>query len=280
VDDRILAIGGFDDANTTNAVESRALSGSGEWRDVAPMSMRRDNFAVVALDGRVHVIGGVDEHEHRLAGVEIYDPRADRWTPGRELPKRRAAASAAVLGGLVYVAGGALNSNSPTATVVVFDPRTGGWRSAAEMGTARAQLRLVASGQYLYAVGGRGTGASLTVVERYDPASDSWRTLSPMRDNRAAAGVVATAVRNRRVLVAVAGAVFGEDGGFVEGRRTTEVYDIERDTWTTLEVLLPEVRASQGCVVDGDGAVLAIGGGTATDGVTRFLRDVDALSLR
>jgi hypothetical protein len=32
LDDRILAIGGFDDTTTFDVVESRALSGSGQWR--------------------------------------------------------------------------------------------------------------------------------------------------------------------------------------------------------------------------------------------------------
>lgn len=85
-------------------------------------------------------------------------------------------------------------------------------------------------------------------------------------------------INNRRVLVVVAGAVFDEDGKFPNGLRTTEVFDIERGSWTTLESLLPEVRASFGCVVDGNGAVLAISGGT-NDGAPRFLRDVDALPL-
>jgi N-acetylneuraminic acid mutarotase len=241
------------------------------------MATPRHNFAAAVLDGRVYVIGGFDERNHRLASVEIYDPGTDEWVPGKDLPKRRGAASAAVLDGRLYVAGGVLTSASATASLVVFDVRDNKWRPAAPMGTARSQLRLVAFGQHLYAVGGRDTGTSLTAVERYDPNSDRWRTLNPLREARAAAGVVAKKVANRQVLVVVADAVFDEDGEFVDGLRTTEIFDIERDSWRTVEPLLPEVRASFGCVVDGDGAVLAIRGGTNDNGVFRFLRDVDAL---
>ncbi len=279
--DQILAIGGFDSNNVVfNDVESRPLAGGGRWHDVAPMSTRRTNLAAATLAGRVYAIGGFDEKDRLLANVEIYNPKRNKWTPGPALPRRRGDASAAVLNNRLYVAGGVVNSSTITESMLFLD-QNNEWQPTAPMETARAQLRLVATEHHLYAIGGRADGPAMTNVERYDPDSDTWRTLRPLTEARAGSGVVAARIRNRRVLVAVGGAVFNAVGEPIGGLRTTEVFDIEDETWTTLDVLLPERRGSFGCVVDKAGAVLAISGGTRSDdGVGTIIPDVDALTLR
>lgn len=277
VDDHILAIGGFSGESIFDFVESRRLSGAGRWRDIAPMPTPRDNLATAVLGGRVYAMGGADEVAD-TAVVEIYDPETRRWSQGPALPGPRGAASAAVLDNVLYVAGGGVGPEA-MASMVVLDPKKKGWRSVAPMPTPRFQLRLVASGRYLYAIGGRAPGPSLTTVERYDPEADRWRAVRPLLEARAAPGVVATKISGRRILVVAGGAVFGADGNFVDGRRTTEIFDVDSGRWKLLGVLFPRTRASFGCAVDGDGAVLAIGGGTHVGGVFEFLRDVDALTL-
>ena len=149
------------------------------------------------------------------------------------------------------------------------------------MPTARAGHRLVAARGFLYAVGGSNpAGASLTTVERYDPASDRWTTLAPMAESRILHCAVATRVGGRTVLVVVGGYEVSADGTFVGARRTTEVFDIESGEWTLLDVLLPEVRSTHDCAVEANGTVLAIGGATNTGGPPIRLADVDALRIR
>jgi N-acetylneuraminic acid mutarotase len=278
----ILAIGGFNfpapgAVREFDVVESRKVSGPGLWHKVAPMRTARDNFAAAVLGGRVYVAGGFGKAGD-LADVEVYDPRTGRWTARKPLPQPRNAPGAAMFGGLLYVAGGVVDEQI-TNTMIVYDPGRNSWRTVAPMRTPRAQMRLVAAGRYLYAIGGRGDGMSFTAVEPYDPRSNSWRTMAPMRERRAAPCVVATTAGDRHVLVVVAGAQFSATGTFVTGLRTTEVYDIATGRWRHIAPLLPVVRASFGCAVDADGAILAIGGGTTVDGGTVFLDDVDALPL-
>jgi N-acetylneuraminic acid mutarotase len=291
VDRNILAIGGFeidesDVATVFDVVESRKVSGIGVWREVAPMPTSRDNFAAAVLRGQVYVAGGIGAVD-TLAVVEVYNPKTGKWTTRKPLPRPRGASGAAVLGGLLYVAGGAfpvgVDDEEITNSMVVYDPGKNTWRTVAPMPTARIQLRLVAAGRYLYAIGGRGgpgNGMSMTTVERYDPRSDSWRIMAPMRERRAAPCVVETTVGNRHVLVVVAGAQFSVTGELLNGLRTTEVYDLATGRWKRIAPLLPTVRASLGCAVDADGAILAIGGGTRVGDVTVFLRNVDALLLK
>ena len=102
---QILAIGGFDDANTFDVVEARRVRGSGRWRDLAPMPTARANLATAEVGGLVYAIGGIGQANDTDV-VEKYNPRSGRWTTSLPLPQPRAAPGAAGLGGLLYVAGG------------------------------------------------------------------------------------------------------------------------------------------------------------------------------
>lgn len=283
VDRHLLAIGGFVGMTPFAVVEARKLSGAGVWHDLAPMRTPRDNLATAVLRGQVYAAGGIDTVGITEV-VEAYDPKTGQWTTRKPLPRPRAAAGASVIGGLLYVAGGVFpvgdEEGEVTNSMVVYNPDRNTWRTAAPMPTAREQVRLVAAGRYLYAIGGRGTGPSLATVERYDPRSDSWRTLAPMHERRAAHCVVKTTIGARHVLVVVAGAQFSATGEFVNGLRTTEIYDLATGRWKLIDPLLPIVRASLGCAVDAAGAVLAIGGGTRAGDEDIFVRNVDALFLK
>ena len=289
VDRHILAIGGVVEPTPFSFVESRRVSGAGVWHDLAPMPTPRDNLATAVLRGQVYAAGGIDT-VGITAVVEAYNPRTGRWTTRKSLPRPRAGAGAAVVGGLLYVAGGDFpvgnDAGQVTNSMVVYDPDRNSWRRAAPMPTARSQVRLVAAGRYLYAIGGSGgsgpggAGPSLTTVERYDPRTNSWRSSPSMHEPRGAPCVVETEVGNRHVLVVVAGVLRSATGEFVDGLRTTEVFDLATGRWKLIDPLLPVVRGSLGCAVEANGAILAIGGGTHVGGVFIFLPNVDALLLK
>ncbi|MGH9119093.1 MAG: Kelch repeat-containing protein [Acidimicrobiales bacterium] len=159
------------------------------WRDLTPLPTARANLATAALDGLVYAIGGIGDPDLDLAVVDTFDPRTGRWSTSLPLPQPRGQAGAAALDGLVYVAGGGVtvapDQFEITDSVVVYDPHDNAGRSVAPMPTARERLRLVTSGRYLYAIGGRDPdGQALSTVERYDPRSDSWATMSSMSEAR------------------------------------------------------------------------------------------------
>jgi len=291
---QILAVGGFvrvgDMSTVFDVVEARRVTGSGRWRDLAPMPTARANLATAEVGGLVYAIGGIGQADNTLDSVETFNPRSGRWTTSLPLPQPRAGPGAAGLGGLLYVAGGEVQLTADTFevtnSVLVFDPKQNTWTSVAPMPTARTRLRLVASGRYLYAIGGAAPssgadpselGPSLTTVERYDPRSNRWATMNPMVQSRVLHCAVQTKVGNRRVLVVVGGFEFSADGNLVQARRTTEVFDPHTGRWTLLDVLLPIGRGTHDCATEADGTVLAIGG---ANGAGVFLANVDALSLR
>lgn len=280
---QILAIGGFDPAQTFDAVETRRLIGRDSWQPAPPLPTARVNLATAVLNGRVYAVGGYDANDDPVPVVETFNPRSGQWTKSLPLPQPRGGVAAASLGGLLYVAGGIIPVGGgefrSTASMIVYDPARNMWRSVAPMHTARERFRLVAAGEYLYAVGGRGEGPSLASVERYDPSTGSWRVINPMRESRVVPCVVATKIGNQPVLVAVGGAIFSDDGNFVDARRTTEVLDLTTGRWTLLDTLLPTVRVSLDCAVQPVTTILAISGATFADGLFTFLPNVDALTL-
>jgi hypothetical protein len=283
VNGTILAIGGFNPPEIFANVEARRLTGGGPWQPAVPLPTARVNLGTAVLNGRVYAVGGYGASGDPLTVVETFDPTSGRWAPSLPLPEPRGGIGAAALNGRLYVAGGVVPVGGgefrSTASMVVFDPVRNTWRPAAPMHIARERFRLVAVGGFLSAVGGRGEGPSLATAERYDPRTDSWREINSMNESRVVPCVVESRIGDRPVLVAVGGAVFGDAGTVVDGRRTTEVLDLATGRWTLLEVLLPTNRISLDCAVQPDRTILAISGSTFTGNGFAILPNVDALTL-
>lgn len=282
VNGAILAIGGFNPPEVFGNVEARRLTGSGPWQPAAPLPTARVNLGTALLNGRVYAAGGYDANGDPRTVVETLDPTTGRWTPSLPLPEPRGGVGATALNGLLYAAGGVIPVGGgkvrSTASMVVFDPKANTWRSAAPMHTARERFRLVAASGYLYAVGGRGEGPSLATAERYDPRSNSWREIDAMHESRVVPCVVESRIGTRPVLLAIGGAVFGDSGTVVDGRRTTELLDLATGHWTVLDVLLPANRISHDCAVQPDLTILAVDGSTFAGGRFAVVPNVDALA--
>jgi len=145
---RIYAIGGRDGGAPfsgnvfgTNEVYD---PGSNSWSPLAPLPVPvSDNYATIAVDGRIYVFGGWDGVQH-TDHVQIYDIAGNSWSSGAAMPTPRSAAMAGELCGEIAVFGGSDLS---------FEGREG--YEGEEPG------------------GAGGTGC-LDVTEFYDPATDSW----------------------------------------------------------------------------------------------------------
>ncbi|WP_326835444.1 kelch repeat-containing protein [Amycolatopsis rhabdoformis] len=278
---RIYAIGGFRNEDVLAVTESRRTSGRGEWHPVPPMHTARSNHATAELGGRAYAIGGIDPGQRSLATVEAFDPERGRWLPAPSLPEVRDGAGAASLDGVLYVVGGEAGPSSRvTGSVLTYRSAQRTWKPVAAMPTPRTRLRLVASEHFLYAIGGRGLdGASLTTVERYDPRVNRWSSVAGMKESRLLPCAVETTVGGRKVLVVAGGVELAPGEVFVDGRRTSEVFDPARGRWKLLDALFPVVRGSHDCATESDGTVLAIGGETNVGNSFFFLDNVDALKL-
>jgi N-acetylneuraminic acid mutarotase len=106
-----------------------------QWHSTASMHVGRSNHAAVMLnDGRVLVIGGVNEKLGELRSCEIYDPETERWMSVDSVSIQRAGHAAVRLAdGKVLVVGGYNSERERTylSQCEIFDPATGSWYSSA-----------------------------------------------------------------------------------------------------------------------------------------------------
>ena len=187
--DGVLYVAGGNDG-TGPSTQLARLDGD-RWRTLAPLPQGRSAGGLVALDGRLYLVGGVVEGG-LAADTQVYDPPADRWSSAPGLPTPREHLGAAASGGRVYVVGGRTGGiGNNLAAAEVFDPGSGRWTSVAELPTPRGGLAATATaaGQVV-AVGGE-AAATFPEAEAFDPASGRWRSLPPLPTLRHGLGVVA-----------------------------------------------------------------------------------------
>jgi N-acetylneuraminic acid mutarotase len=136
----------------------------------------RENAAVVALDGRIYVIGGYNNTALKL--VERYDPAQDLWETIEALPDRRTEAAAAVFEGKIYLMGGRDDAGRVKDDVFVYDPNapeSSRWQEIGSLEEKRASAAAVMFQDRLYVLGGVDDRERLRkTVEYFDPQTNDW----------------------------------------------------------------------------------------------------------
>ena len=127
------------------------------------------------------------------------------------------------------------------------------WAQKADKPTAiiNMQNASVLNGK-IYVFGGSDGTKTLSVVEVYDPNTDTWSTISDMPTDRAA---MPTCVVNEKIYVIGGGNL--RNGQF-SWLSTVEEYDPETDTWSTKADMPRPTTLFPACEVDGK--IYAIGG--------------------
>lgn len=182
----------------TNAWEYDPTADS--WRALAPVPTARGSANAVALNGKIHVIGGAAfqvntqgiPHPSRLRALgthEVYDPASNAWSSRTEMPTPRNHASAATINNRIYVVGGRIGSvfipNANNVDLVEeYDPSADRWDIKAPMPTPRSASAWGVHNGRIYVAGGeirhRDIWGAYTAVEAFDPKSDTWTRLPPM----------------------------------------------------------------------------------------------------
>ncbi|TDH09036.1 hypothetical protein EPR50_G00082530 [Perca flavescens] len=145
---------------------------------------------------RLLLIGGeVSERGEELsANVCWLDGDEKNWVVETALPSERSHHRLAVLGGFIFTAGGSSsrdNGGGASCNLHRYDPRHNKWTTGAPMNEQRADFYLGAMGECLIAVGGRNDTRTLSSVEVYHPAEDSWSYVAELpRSTYAHAGTV------------------------------------------------------------------------------------------
>lgn len=190
------------------------------WHTRAQMPTPRTDLAVVAHEGLVYAIGGVNDGG-ATDRVEVYDPASDSWTTRSAKPTAVGLIAGVSLGDKVYVPGGFDTDLQPQSVFEVYDPAQDTWHTAAALPAALGAYGLAALDGQLYLFGG-GDGSGFTdSVYRYDPGDDAWTERASLDRPR---GFLAAAALGDRIYVV---------GGF-DGTRELDdcdVYDPAADRW-------------------------------------------------
>ncbi|KAH9393181.1 hypothetical protein TYRP_022042 [Tyrophagus putrescentiae] len=96
--------------------------GTDTWREVAPMTTQRYNFALTPFAGRLWAIGGTGGDNQRLSSCESYDPVTDTWREEAPMKEGRYGHAAMEFNGELYVVGGGNNVKIEKKLLIITDP--------------------------------------------------------------------------------------------------------------------------------------------------------------
>jgi N-acetylneuraminic acid mutarotase len=184
------------------------------------MPTGRANHAAVAVEGRVHVVGG----DRFKSAHEIYDPVDDVWSVGRPLPvgSQHLNYSAAPGQDGFFVFGGLEEGAHVSQRVLKYDLETGVWEERAPLPSPRQSAAAINFNGVIFVFGGiddRFEGIART--DAYDPTSDAWERKADMPEARMVSGAAVVGDK----IVVVAGIMLEETTSGVF------LYDPHADEW-------------------------------------------------
>jgi N-acetylneuraminic acid mutarotase len=274
------------------------------WATKAQMPTARHGLGVAVVNGKIYSIGGGETNSNSLNTNEIYDPETDTWTTKVSIHTPRSNFGIAVVQNEIYVIGGLTTGNVFTEVNEVYDSLTDTWENRTTMPTPRVGIDANVVDGKIYVIGGSSAihGGYTNVNEVYDPVTDTWTTKASMPtpvtayasavvDNKiyviGGPGVNLTQIYNPEtdiwsngapIPTIVTGAGVGVTTGVLAPRRIyviggytssgptnlTQVYDPERDVWST-GAQMPTARLWLGVAVVDD-ILYAIGGASVSMG--------------
>jgi N-acetylneuraminic acid mutarotase len=216
------------------------------WKALAPMPTKRGSANAVVHNGKIYVIGGASVHPgstepavhparpHRALGTnEVYDPKTNTWEARQPMPTARNHAAAGMVNNKIYVIGGRIGAayvgtSTPTDVVEEYDPVTDQWGVIkARMPTPRSAVAWGVHGGRIYVAGGEAQAPQFMMtfraVEAYEPSTNRWFSLPPMRLARH--GLAGAVVGNRLHLVS--GDIQSAGTGMAVHTDIHEVLDLE-----------------------------------------------------
>ncbi|HEX2547768.1 MAG TPA: kelch repeat-containing protein [Ramlibacter sp.] len=232
----------------------------GRWVRKAPLPLPRSEMAwAVAMNGRMHLVGGYGEQRVDRPYHQVYNPQADAWSNAAPLPLGANHVGVAVLGDTLFAIGGFVEQNrKPHAECFAWSEREDRWRRIAPLPQACGSVACVTAGGRLHGIGGAigdtfDTKKSVDWHVVYDPQADRWSRAAPMPTARDHVGAV------------VANGVVHVIGGRVDSFHTNSnlhhIYDPRADKWTARNPL-PTARSGHGAVLVGNRIFVMGGEGT------------------
>jgi N-acetylneuraminic acid mutarotase len=214
------------------ALPSVSAEQTSAWNSLASMPTARADFGIVALEGKIYVIGGINGAGEPLATVEVYNPVNNDWTSKMPMLIPRSGFAAAAYGGKIYVFGGNISSGF-VGNAEVYDPDSNSWTTVASMPTPRAYLCANVVGDKIYVIGGEKYSSTnpyyveTGINECYDPATDTWTTKAALPT--AVYGFGSAVVDNK---IYVIGGAKQDHSSSMTLVGNNQVYNSDTDKWS------------------------------------------------
>jgi len=232
----------------------------GKWVKLAPFPEPSEELYGASAGGKFYVFGGLAPGWKPKALAYEYDPASDKWTKKKPMALASHHVAFTELNGKLYAFGGfVLPQSGPPSWVPIdnaweYDPATDTWKALAPMPTRRGSPVAATVNGKIYVIGGATTHPgssepavlptrphrSVSAVEEYDPATNTWRARSPMPTarNHAAIGVV-----NDKIYV-IGGRVGAAFIGVASNTDVVEEYDPATDSWGAVRARMPTARSA------------------------------------
>ncbi len=198
------------------------------WSSAKKLPQRRHHTAMASIGNFVYITGGyLTGFDQGLEDLRRYDIETNKWKRLANAPSVRVAHSMVSSLGRLYVVGGL---SSDPHSVWSYNPTSDSWnKNLQRMPTAREHATAVTLGRKIYVIGGRWSQVNLSIVEIYDPITNTWSRGSPMPTP--SSGLTAAVVNGK---IHVTG---GEDLDSSLTFSSHYAYDPETNSWETLPPL-------------------------------------------
>lgn len=136
------------------------------WSEVSPMHQPLVDPLVVSFGSKIFVMSGMDEKNLSSTMTQEYDPVWDQWHFKAHMPEVCSGGAVVCLGDKIYIVGGS------TKTCLSYEPSKDVWTKLTSPEECHSYApAAVWDGKIV--VGG---GEYCTLVEEYDPHTDTWST--------------------------------------------------------------------------------------------------------
>ena len=198
-------------------------SHSNEWALLGEFDQMLTNYAVVADEHHIFILGGRRGSE-RLNSVCLLDTFTMELVELVGMKNTRTSPGAVMMNGTLYAVG-CEELHRSSVERLNFSMKDLEWESVAKMNDYRCRLGVVAQDHLLYAVGGFDSfnNRYLSSTEKYDPFSDVWKMVAPMNVARSDFGIAAM-----KGFIYVVGGQKDD----LSKTETVERYDPVEDKWT------------------------------------------------
>lgn len=234
---------------------------AGTWSARASMPAPQQEVAVVALGGKIYVIGGFAAEQATTAVVSVFDPAVGAWSTAAPLPEALHHVNAATADGKIWVVGALRGAAfGAVGTTLAYDPTTNAWtpRAAMPAGSERGASMVAAIGKIIYVAGGF-RGGSVADFSSFDTASGAWTTRPPI-----------AAARDHGVGLAIGDRFYAIGGRDLAGHTSrVEAFDPITSAWTP-RASMPTSRAGSAAAVMKGLAIVAGGEGSSASPIGMF----------